>query len=160
MTTYEQLTLILQAIIGVAAFFTLAVYYHQLRVMSKQLAAMQEASRAQGALSLVTSLQAPDVRAARQCVREVLSRKPLAEWSEDERRHASLVVANYDVVAGLLKANLAPAELIVTNWGPSITHCYQVLDPFIAEVRSRPGADARYWSNFDWLYAQVPLPKA
>lgn len=155
MNTFEKLTLLLQTILGFAAFATLAVYYHQLRVMSKQLATMQESSRAQSALSLVTSLQLPEVRAARQCVREVLSKKSLAQWSDEERRHASLVTANYDVVAGLLKANLAPVELIAINWGPSIKHCYQVLEPFIAEMRSKPGADSRYWSNFDWLYAQV-----
>lgn len=155
MSTYEKLTLLLQAIIGVAAFATLAVYYHQLRVMSKQLAAMQEASRAQSALSLVNSLQSAEVRAARQCVRETLSQKPLDQWSDQERRSASQVIANYDVVAGLLKANLAPAELIVMNWGPSIKHCYEVLAPFVAEIRAKPGADATYWSNFDWLYTQV-----
>jgi hypothetical protein len=155
MSTYENLTLALQAIVAVAAFATLAVYYHQLKIMGRQLGAMQKSSEVQSALSVVGFLQAAEVRAARECVRGVLSAKPLAEWSVDERRLASVVSANYDVVAALLKSGLCSPELITANWGPSIRHCYEVLKPFLEEHRSKPGGDPEYWSNFAWLYGQA-----
>ena len=151
MSTYELSSIILQVLISFAAFGTLFVYYRQLQVMSRQLNAIQESSRAQSGLSLVEFLQSPEVRKARQTVREELSKKPSEDWSEEERTHASLVTANYDVAGALIRSGLAPVELIA-NWGPSIKHCYEVLEPFIAEHRNRPGADPRYWSNFKWLY--------
>lgn len=151
MSKYEALSLLLQLIVGVAAFVTLFFLYRQLRVMQDQLLAMQETTTAQSALSLVNFLQAPEVRAARQTVREVLAKKPVAEWSTPERQAAAMVCANYDVAAGLLRARLAPAELVTNNWGPSIRHCHQVLHPYIAQLRADPGGHPSYWSNFDWL---------
>jgi len=155
MSPYETISIALQAFIGIAAFSTLFVYHRQLRVMSAQLSAMQGSFRAQSGLSLVAFLQAPEVRDARQVVREVLSTKALAEWTPEERRSASLVVANYDVAGALIRAGLAPVELIADNWGPSIRHCHQVLEPFIEESRNRPGGSPRYWSNFSWLCAEA-----
>jgi hypothetical protein len=143
MSQYEQVSLILQAIVAVGAFATLGIYYHQLKVMSGQLTTMQEASRAQGALSLVSFLQSEDVRAARKCVREVLSAKEFTEWTDAERTCAALVTSNYDVVAALLKAGLAPSEVITRNWGPSIRHCYEVLTPFVKEHRAQKLAPIR-----------------
>ena len=120
--------------------------------MSHQFSAMQESSRAQSGLSLVDFLQAPEVRDARHVVRGVLSKKPLTDWSEEERKQAALVTANYDVAGALIRSGLALWELVAANWGPSIRHCYEVLDPFILEHRDGPGADPKYWSNFKWLY--------
>lgn len=151
MSNYETVSVALQIVLGVVAFATLFLYYRQLRVMSIQLTAMQESSRAQGGLSLVAFLQAAEVRAARHIVRDVLSKKSVAEWSAEERQSASLVTSNYDVAAALIRSGLAPVELITANWGPSITHCYKVLKPFIDEQRGRPGGNQRYWSNFEWL---------
>lgn len=155
MSDYEKISVCIQVLIGVIAFATLFVYYRQLRVMSGQLFAMQESSKAQSGLSLVAFLQAPEVRAARHVVRDVLSKKPLADWSHEERQSAALVVANYDVAAALIRAGLAPVNLIAANWGPSISHCHQVLQPFINEQRERPGGNQQYWSNFDWLLKEA-----
>lgn len=161
MSTYDEaLSLLLQLTVGVAAFVTLFFLYRQLRVMQDQLFAMQETTKAQSALSLVSFLQAPEVRAARQTVREVLSKKPLAEWSTVERQAASMVCANYDVAAGLLRARLAPAELVVNNWGPSIRHCHQILRPYVEELRAGPGGHSSYWSNFDWLCSEAKRGEA
>jgi hypothetical protein len=101
---------------------------------------------------LVKFLQAPEVREARHRVRENLSQKPYDEWTAEDRQSAALVTANYDVVAALVREGLAPVELIAANWGPSIKHCYEILEPFIHEHKSRDGADPSYWSNFKWLY--------
>jgi hypothetical protein len=139
MSKYEELTLALQAIVAVTAFVTLAFLYKQVRAMVDQIVATQEATRAQSALALANFLQSPEVREARQCVRSELSTKHHSQWSEDEKRHASVVCANYDVAAGLLRAKLAPTDLIVANWGPSIAHCHQVLSPYMTELRTKPG---------------------
>lgn len=155
MTDYEKLTLALQAIVAITAFVTLAFLYKQVHGMVDQIVATQEATRAQGALALVGFLQSSEVRKARQCVRSALSRKHHSQWTEEEKRLASAVCANYDVAAGLLRARLAPVDLIVNNWGASITHCHQVLSPYISELRSRAGGHSEYWSNFDWLCNQV-----
>jgi hypothetical protein len=121
---------------------------------------MEDSSRAQSGLSLVAFLQAPEVRAARHVVREVLSSKAVADWTSEERQCVSLVAANYDVAAALIRAGLAPIELIAANWGASIMRCHQVLKPFIDEQRSRSGGNPMYWSNFEWLNAQAEQPES
>lgn len=159
MSEYEKLTLALQVVVAVAAFASLAFVYRQIRVMVDQIIATQEASRAQSAIAIVNFLQSADVREARRCVRSELSKKHHSNWSDDERNQASIVCANYDVVAGLLHAKLAPVELISTNWGPSITHCHEILSPFMSDIRSKPGGHPYYWKNFDWLRSQVGAVK-
>ena len=155
MSTYEKLTLGLQVLVAIAAFATLAFLFKQVRAMVDQIVATQEATRAQSALALANFLQSSEVRDARQCVRSSLSQRHHSQWTDEEKRQAAVVCANYDVAAGLLRAKLAPVDLFVVNWGPSIAHCYQVLSPYIAELRSRPGGHPEYWGNFDWLHGQV-----
>lgn len=155
MSTYEQLTLALQALVAITAFATVAFLYRQVRVMVDQIVATQEATRAQSVLALANFLQSPEVRDARRCVRSDLSQKHHSQWTDNERQQASVVCANYDVAAGLLRANLAPTDLFVANWGQSIAHCHQVLAPYMTELRTKPGGDQAYWANFDWLVAQT-----
>lgn len=155
MTTYEIVTLVIQSLVAVATFGVLFIYYRQLRVMSGQLNSMQETAKAQSGLALVDFLQEPEVREARHTVRAVLSTKPMKHWSIEEKAHASRVTANYDVAGALVKAGLAPIELIAANWGPSIIHCYETLEPWIQENQTRPGSQVSYWSNFNWLYQQA-----
>lgn len=155
MSKYESLTLILQALVAFATFGALFVYYRQLRILTRQLLYMQETSRAQSGLSLVDFLQEPDVREARRTVRAVLSQKPMDEWTENEKDHASRVTANYDVAGALVKSGIAPVDLVAANWGPSIIHCYDILEPWIEAHRNRPGARSTYWSNFKWLYKEA-----
>jgi hypothetical protein len=152
---YEMLTLVLQAVVAVAAFATLAFLYRQIRIMMSQITASQEAARASAALAIVAHLQSQDVRAAREVVRSKLRKKGLSEWTPEERRSASTVCANYDVAAALLRADLAPVDLFAHNWGPSVRDCYEILSPFVQEHRTGAGADPSYWSNFDWLNDQV-----
>jgi hypothetical protein len=152
MTPYERYSLVLQVVVAIAAFVTLAFLYRQIKVMVDQLVATQHSSRAQVTLGIVELLQSREARQSREHVRRQLSKMPQEEWSEEDRKHASLVCANYDVAAALLLANLAPTDLFVLNWGPSIRHCYGVLRPYIENLRAQPGADPRYWSNFAWLY--------
>jgi hypothetical protein len=154
-STYESWTLALQASVAVAGFATLAFLYKQARAMIDQIVATHESTRAQSALALANFLQSEEVRQARHCVRSVLSQKDHTLWSIDEKACASLVCSNYDVAACLLRSKLAPVDLFVVNWGPSILHCHEVLTPYILEFRSKPGGHRNYWTNFDWLCDQV-----
>lgn len=154
MNKYECISLLIQIFIAVVATLTCIVYYFQLRVMFRQLNAMQESSKAQSGLNLVSFLQSSEVREARRHVREALSSKSLLDWTPEDRKFAALVVANYDVAAALIREGLAPVSLITANWGPSIKHCFKVLKPYIEEQRSRDGGCTSYWSNFEWLHSQ------
>ncbi|MFB1485505.1 MULTISPECIES: hypothetical protein [unclassified Thiocapsa] len=152
MTNYECATLLVQGFVAVFTLGALVVYFLQMRIMAKQLASMQETARAESSLSLVGFLQSPEIREARHTVRSVLSKKPMEHWTDEEKDHASRVTANYDVAGALIKSGLAPVDVIASNWGPSIIHCYDVLEPWIESHRDRPGGHNKYWSNFKWLY--------
>jgi hypothetical protein len=154
MTTYEVWSLVAQTIIIAVATATVVVYYRQLRVMGRQLTSMQDSSRSESFLGLIAFLQSSEVHEARRLVRGVLSQKPLQEWSTKDREAASKVVSNYDVAAALLRSGFLPLDLVTDNWGPSIIHCYTVLDPYIKEQRSRSGGHEKYWANFQWLREQ------
>lgn len=155
MTTYEKYTLALQAAVAVATFFSIFLVLRQLRAVSIQIEATQNASEAQSIISIVNFLQAAEARDARAAVRSSLSKAHHDSWDETQRRHAAAVCANYDVVAALLKAGLIRNKhVIVENWSPSIKHCHQVLAPFIDSKRREAGGDLKYWQNFEWLKAQ------
>ena len=155
MTTFETYTLVLQAAASVVGLGTLIFLFVQVRAMTAQIVTTQEATRTQASVALVSFLQSQDVREARECVRAVLSTKPHNQWDDSERRHASLVCSNYDVLACVIRSNLSHMELFTVNWAPSILHCHKVLSPYMREIRQQPGGDPSYWSNFDWLHGKV-----
>ncbi len=116
MTTecYNVWSLILQVLIWSAMIATFIVYFLQLRTMRR-------AAIGQNILSLVNFLQAPYVRDARTTVRTYLKNKPYSEWTDDEKREASLVCSSYDVVSILIfQQQLVPPAPFISNWGPSI----------------------------------------
>lgn len=155
MTDYEKWALFLQGMIACAAFISVWLVLRQLRAMSMQIKASEHASEAQSIIEIVNFLQATDARAARETVRAKLSKTHYESWDESQKRDASLVCANYDVVAALLNSGLIQnKQVIVSNWAPSIKHCHQILSPFIEAKRKDLGGDLSYWSNFDWLKAE------
>jgi hypothetical protein len=155
MTTYEQFTLLLQAIVALGAFVSFYLVFRQLKIMGLQNELTKNASEAQSIISLVNFLQADEARDARMAVRSSLSKTHHSAWDESQIRHASTVCANYDVVAALLKTELVNNKhVILENWGVSIKHCHQVLAPFIESKRKEHGGDLSYWKNFEWLRNQ------
>jgi hypothetical protein len=155
MSDFEKWTLILQALVAVLTLSNLVYLHVQARAMANQIAVAQHGNKAQSALALVNFLQSAEARTARDAVRSRLASKHHSQWDEEERRHASLVCANYDVTAALLRSGLAPVDLIVANWATSILHCHQILAPYVAEQRVRIGGDSGYWNNFDWLQKEA-----
>jgi hypothetical protein len=155
MTTYELASIIVQAVTGFAILGTFFVYYFQLRTMQCQLNAVRDSSTAQNILEVVNFLQSNEVREARTIVRVELEKKDISEWSATDRQAASIVCANYDVAAVLLREELVPIEPFIDNWGPSIKHCYEVLLPYIREMQHPDRSGPSYWDDFGWLYEKV-----
>lgn len=151
-TSFECWTLGIQIATLVAVVVTALIYYHQLQVMSKQLSAAQAANEAQYTLRIVELLQHEDVRESRKIVREVLSGKDYAQWTADEKTHASRVAANYDMAAALLRSGYGSRDLIASNWNASICHCHKVLLPHVVAHRTAEHGNPKYWTNFDWLH--------
>lgn len=161
MTPFETSTLILQAVVAIAAFISVYLVLRQLRAMSVQIEATQHASEAQSIISIVNFLQTAEARSARAAVRSSLSKVHHDSWDEAQERDASAVCANYDVVAALLKAGLIRNKhVVVDNWAPSIRHCHQILSPFIDAKRTANGGDTKYWKNFDWLKTECDQHRA
>jgi hypothetical protein len=155
MSNYEILTLAVQIIVALLAFFSVYLVIRQIRILTKQLKVTQQASEAQSIISIVEFLQTSEAREAREAVRATLSLIKLIDWDETHAKHASLTCANYDVVAALLRADLIKNKhIIIENWAPSIRHCHQVLTPYIQQKRDQAGGDPKYWTNFDWLRNQ------
>jgi hypothetical protein len=146
---YNAWGLLLQVLIWAAMIATFIVYLCQLR-------AMKRAAVGQNILSVVNFLQATYVRDARTTVRKRLKGKALADWTDDEKRDASLVCSTYDVAAILIfQQRLVPAEPFITNWGSSIKDCYEVSEPFITEMQKHENSGPHYWNDFAQLYAVV-----
>lgn len=146
---YNAWSLLLQVLIWTAMIATFIVYFRQLRVM-------QHAAVGQNILSVVNFLQATYVRDARTTVRRRLKGKALADWTDDEKRDASLVCSTYDVAAILIfQQRLVPAEPFITNWGPSIKDSYETCQPFITEMQKIENSGPHYWNDFAQLYAVV-----
>jgi len=123
--------------------FTFLVYVLQLR-------AMRSASTAQNILSVINYLQDPAIREARRLVLTDLKGKPVASWTEADRRMASHVYATYDMAGILIQRGLVPKDLFVSNWGESIVKCYEILEPFLTELHTdAPGA--KYGIHLKWL---------
>ncbi len=148
MSTYEIVSLVVQAVTGTAIVGTFIVYYLQLRTMQGQLIALRDSSRAQNILEVVNFLQSNDVRAARTVVREQLRNKDTSKWDDLERQAASRVCATYDVAAILLREGLVPIEPFTDNWGPSIKDCYEVLLPYVQEMQQPSRSGPEYWNDF------------
>jgi hypothetical protein len=123
--------------------FTFIIYLLQLK-------AMRSSSTAQNILAVINYLQDPDVRKARGIVQTDFKNKPLASWTEEERRAASLVQATYDVAGILIGHGLVPIDLFLRNWGGSIVRCFTVLAPYIEELRNQARLTP-YGENFKRL---------
>jgi hypothetical protein len=134
---------------------TVVVYYRQLRTMQRQLGESRNAAVGQNILNLASFLQTQDVRSARDLTRNDLRSKDWHQWSDSERRAASMVCATYDLAAVVMRFGLVPPEPFIRNWGPSIRDCYGILRPFIKEMQKLENSGPEYWDDFDWLYEQA-----
>lgn len=151
---YNVYSLILQVLIWGAMIATFVIYFRQLR-------AMQRGAVGQNILSLVNFLQAPYVRDARITVRVCLKPKPYEQWTDVEKRDASLVCSTYDAAAILIfQQRLVPPEPFISNWAASVKDCYEVCRDHITEMQKEENSGPEYWNNFATLYDAVMKARA
>ena len=144
MSLAETLNLILQALIWLAM---LGAFYYA----HKQLVLAKDATMGQNILSLITYLQAEDVRNARGTVMRELKDLDFSDWSEKQKHCAGLVCSTYDITAVLVKSGYVPKAPLVKDWGPSVRNCHKILKNYITHMQSEDMNGSDYWANFDWL---------
>ncbi|MBV9959603.1 MAG: hypothetical protein JO360_14350 [Acidobacteria bacterium] len=155
MNTLNKAQVITQIISAAGLLCTLAIYYLQLRTMGKQLAAMQQGTAAQHILSLMSFIESDEIRAARVIVYTKLRRKPFSEWTESELLAASRVCSSFSTTGTVLKSGIVPIEPILEGLEQTIHGFYQILEPFIREMRKPENGGPQYGIGFDWLYNRI-----
>jgi len=151
--TYNIVSVILISLTLVAGIATVIVYFNQLRVMQRRVETMQETLRAQNLAGLIQYLQEPDVRDARNMVLTTLRDKDYSEWSDKEKQEASTACAAYGVAGVLIRLGRVDRDVIVENWGPSITLVCDACEKLIAERQKQSGQ--KYWDALLWLHKEV-----
>jgi hypothetical protein len=146
--TYNAWSLVVQALIGFFIITTFIVYLFML-------IAMRKGATGQNILSVISFLQAPYAREARAWVRKLLREKPYNEWTDEDKKQASLACSTYDVLSLLIQQMLVPAKPFTSRWGGSIVDCYTICKPYIAEMQKPEKAGPTYWSDFITLYHGV-----
>jgi hypothetical protein len=141
----------LQAIANFAIVATFFVYFRQLVAMRGQLDAARQASASQNFLSLIPFLQAPTLRESRGVLIK-LRDKPYSLWTKAEREDAERACAAYDIAGILIRNGIIPKNLIIDNWGDSISKCHLAAKEYLVSTRAERGAD--YWDDFEWLAAE------
>ena len=152
----DLLLAVLQAITTLAVVATFVVYAGQLKAMREQLDAVRDSSAAQNLIAVIDLLQEPEVREARRVVLVDLRLKPLDEWTAEDKRQAAIVYSSYDMAGMLIETDIVPGGIVLENWGPSITGCHSVLEPYLKQLSAElPGA--KYGQHLRWLRDHVQL---
>lgn len=149
--------LIIQIITTVTLVATLGIFLAQLHTMNGQLGTMQkqldvarESTLAQNTLAVAQYLSQPEIRAGRRYIFRQLGDKPIASWTDEDRIEAERVCSSYDVTGLLVRARIVDRDVIVTNWGMTLSRLYLIAQPLIVDMRKLSG-DPNYWHNFEWL---------
>jgi hypothetical protein len=147
--TYNLWSLVVQGLIGFFIITTFIVYLFML-------ISMRKGATGQNILSVINFLQAPYAREARAWVRKHLRDKPYDEWTEEDKKQASLACSTYDVLSLLIyKQMLVPAKPFTSRWGGSIVDCYTICKPYITEMQKPEKAGPTYWNDLITLYHGV-----
>jgi len=155
MSILQKTQIIAQIISAVALVVTLSIYYLQLRTMGKQLAAMRQGTDAQHILSLMSFIESEEVRTARQLVHTKLHRKHFNDWTESELQAASRVCASFATIGRILKSGIVPLDPVLEGLQTTLRRSYQILEPFILEMRKPENGGPQYWIGFDWLCGEL-----
>lgn len=124
-------------------FILLSVGYLALQVRGAR-----DALRFRALWDSVQKLQQEDVRTARRKTINDLSKKKMADWSEEETAYAELVCHTFDSVGQLVKHGFLKSEDIINEWGDSLRRCWHVLQPLQAK---RAEAWPHAWDDFKSL---------
>jgi hypothetical protein len=97
-----------------------------------------------------------DARLARAKVIRELSKKSYEEWKEDGEaiKAAGRVCAYYNIMARVLQAGMvSDRKFFIRPLASGITKTYEVLTPYIADVRAE--SSSIMWDNYTWLYHEA-----
>lgn len=154
MTTLLTITQVLATIFIAATFF---VYVRQAKAMEDQLeisrksvADMQRSNACRQLYEVIDRLL--ESRSDIETVL-LLKGKSLENWNDAERLSAHRVCSRFHLVGLLLREEMIPEKLFAHAWFYSVPNCFEILRPFIAEVRK--SRDSRYWTAFDYLAQRV-----
>ena len=155
MDSYQQTQIIVQ-ITGIAGLLiTLYMQRQQLRLMGVQLEQVRQSTTAGHILTMLSIMEAEDIRGATNIVHTRLHNKHFTEWTEEEVRAAAKTCAAYTNAGTVLKSGLVPTRPILENWGNRLRLTYEILEPFIRDMQQSEKVGSLYWADFDWLYQQT-----
>jgi hypothetical protein len=160
MDAYQKTQIIVQIATVAGLLITLYFQYRQLGLMAVQLEEVRQSTTAGHILSLLSMMETEDIRMARLLVQTQISRKPFPTWKVDEGRAASKVCTLYANAGTLLKSGLVPCGPIIESWGFSLRLTYEILEPFINDVRNSTKVGGEYWKDFEWVYRLAVLSEA
>jgi hypothetical protein len=146
----------LQAVGTLATVATLIIYFFELRTVRGQLKLTQELaeedrrlssaqfdaleSRTQGqnAFQVVLYLERPDHLQTRAHV-DRLQRKDFRHWTVEDRRAADLDWRMWNIASVFEKLGVIPENFLERYYGGTIIRHWDILHPFIVELRQRVG---------------------
>lgn len=146
--------LVIQVLTTATLVATFVAFLAQLRTMQRQLDVAKQSTLAQNTLAVAQFLSQPEIRAGRRYMFRHLGDKSLETWTDEDRLEAERVCSSYDVAGLLVRAGIADRDVIVTNWGMSLSRLYHMALPLILDMRKVSG-DPNYWHNFEWLAMEV-----
>lgn len=155
MNSYQKTQIIVQIAWITGLYITLYFQFRQLRLMSAQLEQVRKSATAGHILSLLSIMEAEDIRVARALVHTHLHKKHFTAWTEEEIRAASKICTTYANAGTVLKSGLVPTEPIIESWGGSLRLTYEILEPFIRDLQQSEKVGPAYWADFDWAYQQA-----
>jgi hypothetical protein len=160
MDSYQRTQITVQIAAVAGLLITLYFQYRQLRLMGVQLDQVRQSTTAGHILSLLSMMETEDIRMARVLVHTHLSKKPFTTWTEEEIRAASKICTSYANAGTVLKSGLVPQGPIIESWGFSLRLTYEILEPFIRDMRQSEKIGSEYWKDFDWAYQQALAAEA
>lgn len=113
---------------------------------------MGKTTAATALTTIISILQAEDVRKARECLTNI-SEMDFSKWTDDEKTKAEVACSTFDTVGILLKEKVVKHELVTAPWRHSIIKCRKNAKPMIDSYRADRGET--FWEHFDWLVGKA-----
>lgn len=82
-----------------------------------------------------------------------LENKPFDQWTADDRIAARHVCTRFHIIAWLVDQKMIPAHILASVWYYSLPQCYDILKPYIDDIRSKRGQN--YWIKIDEMVLGV-----
>ncbi|MGI5402944.1 DUF4760 domain-containing protein [Streptomyces sp. CA-135486] len=133
--------------------FNLVIFFLQFRLMGHQLQAQRDGvsesvnamtaqMQRQTALEIIKMLEEPRNLQARAAMRS-LAGKPHADWTAEEVQSADIVARIWTIAADLWMVGALPNLYLHYAYGNTVVRHWNVLRPYIEDLRDRTGASQR-----------------